>query len=163
MLAKKSNGAKIKHHKQRGEWVELRFMAMAAEHGLMVSKPYGDSASYDFIVEHDGQCLRVQVKSTMFKRQGAHYCQVRGSQRRPYVDSSFDFVAIYLILADVWYIIPTGRIAGQTSLFLNPNDKHAKYAHYQEAWHLLSENRTIDRIHACAEDFIPVGSEHLVT
>jgi hypothetical protein len=37
--------------KQQGEWAELCFMARAAGHGLRVSKPYGDSASYDVGVE----------------------------------------------------------------------------------------------------------------
>ena len=36
----------IKHAKQRGEWAEMRFMARAAEHGLQVSKPWGESTSY---------------------------------------------------------------------------------------------------------------------
>jgi len=34
----------IKQPKRRGEWVELRFMAAAAENGLHVTKPWGDSA-----------------------------------------------------------------------------------------------------------------------
>jgi len=38
---------KIKHHKRRGEWAEMRFMAMATENGLEVSKPYGEMARYD--------------------------------------------------------------------------------------------------------------------
>ena len=52
-------------YKQQGEWAELCFMARAAGLGLRVSKPYGDSASYDVGVECDGRILRVQVKSTM--------------------------------------------------------------------------------------------------
>ena len=30
--------------KKRGEWVEMQFMARAAQHGLTVSRPWGDSA-----------------------------------------------------------------------------------------------------------------------
>jgi PD-(D/E)XK endonuclease len=136
----------------RGEWVELRFMARIAEQGLKVSKPWGDSASYDFVVEHDGRCLRVQVKSSMHQRFGGHCCQVRGSQRRPYVDNSFDFAAVYLIPEDVWYIIPTLQIAGQTSLFFSTRMKNSKYAQYKEAWHLLRAQATVPQIHACAEE-----------
>ena len=43
----------------------MLFMARAAREGLQVSKPYGDSASYDFIVECRARCPRVQVKSTV--------------------------------------------------------------------------------------------------
>src|SRR5438876_2244079 len=66
----------IKDHKQRGEWAELRFMARAAEHGLSVSKPWGDSQRYDVTVEHNGRFLRVQVKSTVAK-----FCEDRKSTR----------------------------------------------------------------------------------
>jgi hypothetical protein len=38
-----TNGSRIKNSKLRGEWAELRFMTRAAEHGLMISKPWGDS------------------------------------------------------------------------------------------------------------------------
>src|SRR5437868_14080986 len=54
----------IVHPKKRGGWVELQFMARAAHHGLTISKPWGDTARYDFIVEHGGRFQRVQVKST---------------------------------------------------------------------------------------------------
>ena len=36
---------KIKQPKRRGEWVELRFMAAAAENDLNVTRPWGDSPS----------------------------------------------------------------------------------------------------------------------
>ena len=79
----KNNGIKIKHPKRRGEWAELRFMTRAAEEGLQVSKPYGEMARYDFIVEPGARCARVQVKSTMFKDRGGYSCSVRGC-RGPY-------------------------------------------------------------------------------
>ena len=50
--------------KPRGEWAELLFMARAAEHGLRVIKPYGESGRYDCVVESGGRFLRVQVKAT---------------------------------------------------------------------------------------------------
>jgi hypothetical protein len=64
------NGAGIKHPKLRGEWAELRFMARAAEQGFQVSKPWGETARYDFVVEAAGRFVRVQVKSTMFRDRG---------------------------------------------------------------------------------------------
>lgn len=153
----------IKHPKQRGEWAEIRFMARAAEHGLQVSKPWGDSASYDFVVEHRSRCLRVQVKSSMHLRDGGHYCQVRGSQRRAYVDGSFDFAAVYLIPLDLWYIIPTAQIAGQTSLFFSPKLRNSKYGQYEEAWHLLRGKSQspgwVARIEGCAAELSLIEPE----
>jgi hypothetical protein len=127
----------FRNYKQRGEWVEMCFMARASREGLQVSKPYGDSAPCDFIVEHSARCLRVQVKSTTHQSYGGHCCQVRGSNHRPYLDNSFDFAAVYLILHDRWFIIPGIQIAGQTSVFFTPGLRNSKYGQYEEAWKLL--------------------------
>lgn len=133
--------AQFKTFKQRGEWVEMLFMARASREGLQVSKPYGDSATYDFIVEHGARCLRVQVKSTSLQRKHANFCQIRGYNRRAYADDAFDFVAVYLIHLGLWYILPTTQIAGQISLFFVPGRRNSKYAHYEEAWHLLKNGQ----------------------
>jgi PD-(D/E)XK endonuclease len=151
----KNKGMNIKHAKQRGEWAEMRFMARAAEHGLQVSKPWGESASYDFVVEHGTRCVRVQVKSTMHQRHAGLSCQVRNSRQRPYAEDSFDFAAVYLIPLDVWYIIPTAQVGGQTTIFFSPELKNSKYGQYKEAWHLLRgspHGGTVDRIEACAAE-----------
>jgi len=63
---KKLKMAKMKDKKVRGEWAEMKFMTCAAEHGLCVSKPWGDSNSYDFVVGRPGHFVAVQVKCTVF-------------------------------------------------------------------------------------------------
>ena len=146
----KNKGMKIKHPKLRGEWAELRFMTRAAEHGLCVTKPWGETARYDFAVEHEGHFVRVQVKSTMFKDRGGYSCTVRGC-RGPYEGDPFDFLAAYLIPVDMWYIIPAERFSGQGSIALYPQLKKSKYGPYKEAWHLL-RGSVVDRIEACAGD-----------
>ncbi|MFB3916427.1 MAG: group I intron-associated PD-(D/E)XK endonuclease [Terriglobales bacterium] len=78
----------IRHPKKRGEWVELQFMARAAAHGFTVSKPWGDTARYDFAVEHNGIFRRVQVKSTFQqspKGRNAYLANTvsRAPQRKP--------------------------------------------------------------------------------
>ncbi len=65
--------------KERGEWAELCFMARAADRGLNVSRPHGDSASYDVGVEQNGRFLRIQVKSTTFRRNGSYTSNIVGS------------------------------------------------------------------------------------
>ena len=50
----KNNGMKIKHPKLRGEWAEMCFMTRAAEHGLCVTRPWGEMSRYDFAVEYKG-------------------------------------------------------------------------------------------------------------
>ena len=146
---------KIKHCKRRGEWAEMRFMAKAAENGLEVTKPFGDSAHYDFAVEHQGKFARVQVKSTVAKCGRGYGCTVRGS-RGPYGRNAFDYVAVYLILEDVWYIIPAKNVRGKWAVWLCPNLSNAKYEPYREAWHLLrgesARSGRVRSIQACAEE-----------
>ncbi len=129
-------------------------MARAAEHGYQVSKPWGETARYDFAVEFEARFVRVQVKSTMFRDRGGYSCSVRGC-RGPYVGDPFDFVAVYLILEDMWYIVPAEKIRGQGSIALYPRLKKSKYAAYREAWHLLRGEASGDRVEAiqacCAE------------
>ena len=120
--------------KQRGEWVEMRFMARAAEQGLHVSKPWGESTAYDFIVEHDRRCLRIQVKSTMTRRNSGFVCSMSGCNRTRYVQGAFDFAAAYVLFSDVWFILPQVSTNG---VFLRPGIQNSKYHRYEEAWHLL--------------------------
>jgi hypothetical protein len=155
----KNRGAKISNHKMRGEWAEMCFMTRAAEHGLQVNKPWGDSARFDFVIGHRGDFVRVQVKSTVFKDCGSYCCRVC-SGNRPYVGNAFEYVAAYVILEDVWYIIPAQLIRGKISVTLNPNSVRSKYDAYKEAWHLLRSRSaaipgTIDRIEACAAEILP--------
>jgi hypothetical protein len=57
-MKKKLRGERwVKGCKERGEWVELCFMAKAAGIGMLMSKPLGDSCRYDVLVEAaDGFC-----------------------------------------------------------------------------------------------------------
>jgi hypothetical protein len=128
----------IKHPKLRGEWAELRFMAAAAEHGLHVTKPWGETAQYDFAVENEGRFVRVQVKSTGFKDRGGYSCSVRGS-RGAYVGNAFDFLAAYVVPEDVWFIVPRNVVHGKRSIALYPHLKKSKYGQYKNAWELLKE------------------------
>jgi hypothetical protein len=135
----KSSGGAIKNCKERGEWAELCFMAKAAGHGLGVSKPYGDSASYDVGVESDGRILRVQVKSTLYRRRGieSYSLNVHGPRRQLYKKGTVDFFAVYLIPRDTWYILPFAVMGGNFSLHFTPGGKRGKWERYREAWELL--------------------------
>jgi hypothetical protein len=131
-----NQGIDIQHPKLRGEWAELCFMVKAAEHGLFVTKPWGDMAPYDFAVEHRGRFLRVQVKCTKYKRGNSYKCHV-SHNGIPYAPTQVDFIAAYVIDANVWYILPVTVTGGQPDVLLTPHRKNSKYAPYQEAWHLL--------------------------
>jgi hypothetical protein len=125
--------------KLRGEWAELLFMTRAAEHGLRVIKPWGDSSRYDFVVETGGRFLRVQVKSTSSRRNKHYSCGIQGCGRKKgYTAAEVDFFAIYVIPADSWYIIPIEVvIRSKRVIGLAPHNSLSKHACYKEAWHLL--------------------------
>ena len=136
--------------KSRGEWAELRFMTAALEHGYNVSKPWGDSGSYDVGVQHGSDILRVQVKSTTVRTGTGYFCQFKPHflRKQDYTLEQIDIFAAYVIPQDVWYLIPAAIILGptrKTGLMLFPmeplkKDRY-KYEAYKEAWAILSKSR----------------------
>jgi len=159
---KKNPGMRIKDSKKRGEWAELMFAMRAIEHGLWLSKPWGESKSYDFVVEQAAHFVRIQVKSTTFMKAGGYACAVKKAYA-PYRGNPFDFVAAYVIPEDVWYIVPARKCKGQCSIWLQPRRQDLKYSPYQEAWHLLRgrdapQPARVARIEACADErFLPLS------
>src|SRR5712672_394955 len=137
--------------KERGEWVELTFMARAVRNHFNVSRPWGDSSAYDVGIEHAQQFLRVQVKSTSHRVANGYQCGFRPNlkSRRRYTTRKIDFFAAYVVEEDVWYIIPSAVVLKTRSLclMLCPVRKQQKrsdgyvYECYREAWHLLRARR----------------------
>jgi len=64
--------------KEQGEWAELCFIARARQMGMTVLKPYGDSSTYDVGIEVGGRLVRVQTKSTTFRRGRTYTCNLTG-------------------------------------------------------------------------------------
>lgn len=160
MKKKAVRGGWVKGCKERGEWVELCFMAKAAGMGMLVSKPLGDSCRYDVLVEVSGRIVRVQVKSTMYRRRGNEYSMnVMGPGRKRYKKGTVDFFAVYLIPEDAWYIIPYEVLGKSVTIHFVPGGRRQKYAKYREAWNLLRGKRGPIEIQACAEIVSCVGDE----
>jgi PD-(D/E)XK endonuclease len=144
-------GGKLKGCRERGEWAELYFMMQAAGLGMKVSRPF-NVGRYDVGVERQGQVLRVQVKSTIYKRRNNEYSlNVMGPQRRMYEPGTVDYFAILLIPIDEWYIFPF-EVIGRTNCTLHfcPTGRRQKYRAYREAWELLQ--RTGLTIQACWDE-----------
>jgi hypothetical protein len=81
---------------------------------------------------------------------------MHGSRCTAYKANAFDFVAVYLILEDIWYIIPARML--RVRFNLNPRLKGSKYEPCREAWHELpggsAKSGTVASIEACAEEEI---------
>jgi hypothetical protein len=143
--------------KQRGEWVELQFMAQAASRGLSVLKPHGDSLQYDVVIDSAGRFLRVQVKGFSARQgRGGYLVRLRrggsGTDQR-YCAEDLDLFAVYILPAQAWYLIPSAKVLLPTPkmwLRLYPDGpprpgRHTRehdYESYREAWGLLSKSRT---------------------
>src|SRR5207248_233545 len=128
----------IRDNKKRGEWAESVFVARAVEHGLEISKPFGESGRFDCVVGGPGKFVAVQVKCTIAKQPFAkgYICNLKSNNKK-YRPGSFDFVAAYAVLEDTWYIVPEKAIRGMGAITLCST--MPKYEQYREAWHLLRE------------------------
>lgn len=138
--------------KQRGEWVELQFMAAAAQRRLAVSKPWGDMQAYDVGVEQEGNYLRVQVKSTSARSGAGYRCMFLPNhlKKRDYSLKQIDVFAAYVIPENAWYLIPAVLLLGKRRKTmaalcpLVPPAKKASYCYegYRENWNMLSKSRS---------------------
>jgi hypothetical protein len=137
----------FKNFKERGEWVEARFMADAMRHGYKVLKPWGDSQPYDVALAFGNRIVRVQVKSTSCRTGTGYFCQFKPNYfSDPYTLDQLDFFAACVIPRDAWYLIPARVLLGGPSnkqgLMLHPmqplkQDRY-RYESYREAWPLLT-------------------------
>jgi hypothetical protein len=142
---------KFRTVKERGEWVELQFMAEAARRRFGVSRPWGSIGPYDVGIEHGAKFLRVQVKSTTFKLGRGYWCQFKPnhSTKVDYSLRRIDLFAAYVIPMDVWYLIPasvllgTARIKGTMLCPLAQPVRRNSYCYecYRDRWQLLTKSR----------------------
>ena len=158
----------ICNHKKRGHWAELRFMAKAAELGFQLNKPLGDTAQYDVVIDLGGRFVSVQVKSTFFQASNlkpgnfvASLFRVNGPDHR-YEQSDFDYLAVYCIPKDIWYIIPSAVASRKHAICVCPGDKQNQWEHYREAWYLLHDRapapllkRSRVDLYGIIEDYVP--------
>ncbi len=143
---------RFKSFKERGEWVELQFMAAAAQRRFAVSKPWGDTKPYDVGIEHEGNYLRVQVKSTTMRSGAGYLCQFMPNhlKKHDYSLDQIDVFASYVIPENVWYLIPAVLLLGKrrkSMAMLCPITTPKKkacwcYEGYRENWELLARSRS---------------------
>ncbi len=142
--------------KAAGEWVEAVFLVKALALGLGVSKAWGDSQSYDFVVSRRNlPPARVQVKSSFAKVNDCYLASAR-INGVPYDQAAVDFIVAYVPPEDAWYVVPVADIHAP-GLNLHPHLGRGKYEKYRDAWHLLTgdpedDNRTLGfTIYAAAQ------------
>ena len=98
---------------------------------------------YDFVVGGGSRWWRVQVKSTRKRRWRSYQAILAHSLKyRGYTAADTDFIAVYVIPAKAWYVVPIRECARKLAICLFPTRTPAKrsagrFEKYREAWHLL--------------------------
>jgi hypothetical protein len=134
---------KARNSKRTGELAEAAFLHKAVGMGFRVTKPWGDSERYDFVLDSGRRLWRVQIKCTAVERAGGYHIQpihfVYGKNKVVYTADDIDVLAALVIPLDVWYIVPVAVLAAGTSLRLYPDDgcKTARFEKYREGWELF--------------------------
>ncbi len=124
--------------KRLGEAVEAAFLAKAAMLDFPLSKPWGDSRAYDFVVDGGHGMWRVQVKCATSHR--GSRCSARAAGSGPlYTKEDIDFLVAYVIAKDLWYVVPVKAFAPRATVHFNyGNRSEGMFEKYREAWCLLA-------------------------
>lgn len=153
--------AKIRDRSLRGYAAQLLFRAEVAARGFVPSTPEWN-LSMDHVlidIERPHRLLRVEVKQSAQKaKSGGYVVELRGSQgiggkegskkgkqRLHYYEKSVDLIAIFLPLAQCWYLIPEAQLRNKrgdpsSSVTLNPDKPESKFHAYKENWDVISES-----------------------
>jgi hypothetical protein len=128
--------------KQLGEIAEAEFIAKAVSEGFVVAKPWGDSESYDFIlnVRKKFHFWRVQVKSAHVVGKDLTYSfRAHDHEQKSYTAEDIDALVAYAKPDAAWYVFPVKVVEGLKSLKLYPGSrkKRSKYEKWRERWEIL--------------------------
>ena len=130
---------------QQGDLGEVAFVHKATSLDFVTAKPYGQNHRYDFIVEGGKNLWRVQVKTCTSVRDDLYKVGIHRSLNgvpTAYTESEVDFVVVYIMPKETWYVLPVREVVGRSYLrFRGPKGSHRRdpWAYYREAWHLLRE------------------------
>jgi PD-(D/E)XK endonuclease len=147
--------------KLTGERSEAAFLYQSSQRRFAISKPWGDSERYDFILDNRPQpevhLFRIQIKCTDCLRAGAYETRATysvGRRHIAYTKRDIDFIAAHVVPLNIWYIIPVEICTPQPMLRFYPHRqaKLMRLEKYREAWHLLDPPLTIQ---ACVEPDYP--------
>ena len=131
--------------KRIGELAEAAFVVKAAGLGFAVSKPWGDSERYDFILDSGPRTWRVQIKCTESPNNRGYQVQSTYTDRKQkghYTPADIDVLVAYILPLDLWYVIPAQAFPASASIRFYPEgniSRRARFEQYREAWHFFQE------------------------
>jgi hypothetical protein len=106
---------------EKGNLAEGKAIGYFINQGYLVSIPFGTSCPYDLIVEKEGVCKRVSIKSTSNKENNVAYSvnlfQVgRKKKAIPFNNKSSDLLLIYISPEDKFVLFNTSEIKSKYSI-----------------------------------------------
>jgi hypothetical protein len=122
---------------------EAAFLHKAMGLGFKVTKPWGDSERYDFVLDSGARLWRVQIKCTAVVRAGGYHIKpshgVYRASKQMYTAEDIDVLAAHVVPLDVWYVVPVGVLGPGMSLRLYPAGGcgRARFEEYREGWDLF--------------------------
>lgn len=145
--------AAITDRSRRGYASQLLFRAEAAARGYVPATPEWPLSMDHVLIdaEHPHRLLRVEVKQSAQKTAaGGYVVELRGSQgiggaegskkgkeRLHEYEKSVDLIAIFLPMAECWYLIPEAELRGKSRVTLAPGKPRSRYIRHKENWDLI--------------------------
>jgi len=99
------SGAVVRTKKDKGYLAEMAFATKAMSLGFNVCKPMGETPGFDFVIESSHAVYKVQVKSGWQEWHGGYPVKI-SSGTRSYRRDETDFIVIYIVPEDAWYVLP---------------------------------------------------------
>ena len=119
---------------------ELLFRYECIKRDIIPSIPdLDDGAGFDCVTSYENKLYKIQVKSTTTKK-GYGYkvsCAKGSKNKQRYTKDHCDFIAVYIVTRDLWYLIPIDKVNSIT-ITLFPDKLNHKYSKYNSAWWLLA-------------------------
>ena len=132
--------------KRTGELAEAAFVVKAAGLGFAVSKPWGDSERYDFILDAGRLIWRVQIKCTESLNANGYQVQSTYTDQKKkghYTVADIDVLVAYILPLDLWYVVPAAAFPASASLRFYPegniSGRTPRFEQYREAWGIFRE------------------------
>src|SRR3954470_2316268 len=130
-------GSVVLSAKEKGYLAEMAFATKAMSLGFNVCKPLGETQGFDFTVESGLEVKKVQIKSRWGKGRRRYGVKI-SSGKRTYRADETDFIIVYIVPEDAWYVVPVEVAAGRLFGQFHPNSKRGdRLEMYRDAWHLL--------------------------
>ena len=132
------SGSVVRTKKDKGYLAEMAFATKAMSLGFNVCKPMGETQGFDFTIESGLEVKKVQIKSGWVK-DGCAYPVRIGGKHRPYRADETDFIIVYVVPEDAWYIVPVAAAAStrMARFFPQVGNGRGRLESYRDAWHLL--------------------------